>query len=458
MRPSFNPFRKEGAGAGKRVESSKNFALSQSAMEFEHALSQNALRYQRQLNEIPSMAPPKDEEMEEGPAGKVSFEVPSDWCLKDRVVFQVEESTEWCSFLGGLQMPQAKEMNFGTVQDMEDKKKHYFEQACFQFQYPEEKRDRRFMLDINTLCQQTKSSLHSSEQSRLDAFKRRRNKWQLAFRSLYMGVRKGQLPYFYIVVENRSKYTVLFFHVDKKPYALLCNATTALRSKLSRSNCTFSTPLVHVRNDPAEGESDDEDSDEDKDDDEFWTEVKITKTHQENQKYSSLLCFEGRTEVHHLYDFISNTFAKLNTIKGDLPVLLSHKPFLHSVSKPITITKNNRYLTSKKDTVYIIEFQGPILPNTLINLCHIFSEVGGNFVCKISPHKNSCGLNCFKSISELKDTLHPYKHLSLCLEPEVVRKRPFACTEIKYLKDKEQYTSQLEKIQKSDLLLRSLKN
>eukprot|EP00494_Astrolonche_serrata_P033166 UN33435 len=190
--------------------------------------------------------------------------------------------------------------------------------------------------------------------------------------------------------------------MDEKLQALVSNATPALRSHFSHCNLTFSTPLVLVgKNKPKQAKKDkkgetmdvDEDDEEDEDEDDSdedeagenvgrnWKGVNLDKN-VTTSKYSSLLLFEDKKEVHKLYDYISNSYASIESIKGDVPTLLSTKPFRNSILTSLNITRNDNYVTPTKEEVHIMEISGPMLPSTLAKLSYVLAKSAGDYFVK----------------------------------------------------------------------------
>lgn len=445
---------------------------SQGAGAFGMSMSQPAMSYRRSLSLIPGMAR-HDEEVFEGKTGKHTRYVPSDFCIKSKVVFRCEESTHWCTNTGADESFIVTNENFEKIPRFDDSnKKYYFNQARLQYVFPDKVRTRKFMNDITSLANQKSKnsySLEASEHGRIEVFEDRRNRFVSAFRSLYLNLRKGRISYFYLVVENRHQYTILFFydHADKnpKPKALLCNATRSLRSRLSAANLTFSTPLFVKRDEKntEEEDDDDEDSDEDEEEDEDeemgdiqnmgrnWRGVNLTQNiPKTKEKYSSLLLFEGKVEVHRLYDYLINLYGNVGAIKGDIPTILSPTPFKYSILQPVKIRRNDTYLTPKKQRVWILEFVGPILPSTLSKLTYVMSNTQDQFISKITPITHSANLNNLRTLPQLKDILSDNQtNDCICIEDDIIRKKPFSITEIRY-SSSSGYTCEMTALHKSD--------
>jgi len=417
-------------------------------------LSQEAVSLYQTLNSIPTLARNEPNAIE-GRSGKTSFVPPLDWSLSSKIIFRCDRNTRWCSETNSSEQFYISDVDFQKLPKnfRGDERKFQFHQARLQYQYPESTRSRNYMNDISILSQQTRQTRSSAESSRLAEFESRRNQWQRAFQSLYFGVRKGRHPYFYCIVENRKQFTILFYH-DEQPKAILMNASRALRTTLVRKDCTFTTPLwlKEVKKEDEEFEEEDEDGEDELEEEQIgpsWKGVNLDRvTGREGGKKSSILLFEGRKECHRLYDFVSNLYAQLNTLKGDVPVLLSPKPFHHATLKPVRIRRNETYITPTRTTTHVVEFTGWVLPSIRTKLCQVMKREC-NFVCKITPYQPACGINVLKSEKMLGIILTGKQSSNcVCLEKDMDRKNPYAITDISYAMKDGTFVSEISEIRK----------
>merc|ERR1712110_499042 len=104
---------------------------------------------------------------------------------------------------------------------------------------------------------------------------------------------------------------------------------------------------------------------------------------------NTVVLFEGRNSVHHLYDFLLNTHSRRN----DVPLLISPSPFLKaSFNTPDLSIASSAKDISNDTTIYSIELTGNIPPFILVRLCHLFNNFQGQFEAKLKTYPETGGV------------------------------------------------------------------
>lgn len=240
------------------------------------------------------------------------------------------------------------------------------------------------------------ASLHSNQDTAiLRTFNRRWTEWQVAFRSVYYLFRHEQVEYFYLqfptfsILFTKSSATSLHSasstgigttsHHICSPVAIISRSTKAYRKQLSTKGVSFSLPLSKRKERVAE-EDDQESSDEQ------WNAkgIKVKKGLQDqvsNGDLDSLCVVRGRQQVHALFDVLINPIKRA----GDVPRILSPGPFMNCSVQSLHVTKNGPTAPTRSGQntkgaagavggTYALDLQGPIIPSSLISLCHLLSR------------------------------------------------------------------------------------
>ena len=160
------------------------------------------------------------------------------------------------------------------------------------------------------------------------------------------------------------------------------------------------------------------------------------------EEEESLVLFKGHQQVHNAYDFLLNV-----NYPEELPTLLSPLAFVNSTLKQVQIKSNGPFSKAengKVETFYRLELVGPILPCSLLRLCHVFNgSQKGNFSATFSTLKGTTGINFDNRDSKgaspsnspfkpLSDSISSLEQLQKCstLGRKVIRK--ITCRESRF--------------------------
>ncbi|CAH1389766.1 unnamed protein product [Nezara viridula] len=227
--------------------------------------------------------------------------------------------------------------------------------------------------------------------------------WSNSFRSLFQLVRTRHCPYFYMVANT---FTCLFraagINGIGESTAYVCPTSGGFRKLLRKEGINFSMPLrENNKKRRSNGASENEDEEEEEEETEEveqeedereetdWlaslgiaeSEIGKIKTAEEasllktgDKNDDSLVVVDG-CEVHALFNFLINCKSAIATtgpLAGIPPTLISPVAFTGGSLSSLKVRES----TVKQDNerFYTIEVCGPILPNTVQNLCNILQE------------------------------------------------------------------------------------
>ncbi|XP_014290414.1 protein downstream neighbor of son homolog isoform X2 [Halyomorpha halys] len=226
--------------------------------------------------------------------------------------------------------------------------------------------------------------------------------WSNSFRSLFQLVRTRHCPYFYVVANT---FTCLFraagINGIGETTAYVCPTSGGLRKLLREEGINFSMPLrdsskkrrsngtSENEEEEVEEETEEIEQEEDEKEEKDWlaslgieeSEIGKIKTAEEasslkieDKNDDSLVLVDG-SEVHALFNFLINCKSAIATtgpLAGIPPTLISPVAFTGGSLLPLKVRES----TVKQDNerFYTIEVRGPILPNTVQNLCNILQE------------------------------------------------------------------------------------
>ncbi|TPX37047.1 hypothetical protein SmJEL517_g00845 [Synchytrium microbalum] len=339
-------------------------------------------------------------------AYKVGSSLPSDWTLKRSIIFLSRTSLDWCSSQNSIQ----DSINlFSFVQDNQKEKdaKVAFDHSLYYWAYIDRPAPQQVALMTKVLPKAREAKLKPEELAGLQHFQSCEEQWKQAIRSVYHSVRNNLTDEFYYINGEFSAH----FRAGKSTKsgqceAVISNATRGLRKSLEGEGIAFE---VCTRKKKWATEALPEvtkDTEQELEEMEQQQPGRTIVSNKEQEESSPSLHFKGHPGVHGVFDYLLNwRDERANRRAAQLPILLSHKPFLHATLKSLEIVKNGKILNNssfdsvsgmqKVETMYRLELVGHVLPRTMSILVELMANRTGmnGFMATLVCDEKTIGLN-----------------------------------------------------------------
>ncbi|KAG8504016.1 hypothetical protein CXB51_002316 [Gossypium anomalum] len=249
----------------------------------------------------------------------------------------------------------------------------------------------------------------------MDFLRKRLGAWEESFRSLYYMFRENACRIFYVCT---SHFVVMFTAADgsgrsRSYHAYISQSTRGLRSSLKEQDVSFSMPLCHSYVEHVTTEDLLELSEIEKYN--LGQTRRVNSFSDVDNTPQSLLAFNGKENVHGLYEILLNYRSFLTFLNAaDVPLLYSPVPFQHAalsapevrcmeIKRPDrgaalphgSILKDSCSMpNSSAGLCYSIEIKDSYIPPWIIsNMCAQMVSKGQSFEASFTTEHTSVGLN-----------------------------------------------------------------
>ncbi|CAG0883176.1 unnamed protein product [Cyprideis torosa] len=252
------------------------------------------------------------------------------------------------------------------------------------------------------------------------------SEWRASLTSLYSMLKARHCPFFYITSNGLNvifKAAGIGGHPDIT--ALVAPTTSGFRRALDQADIEFQLPLYQPStNKPSEAAPlaekvvednwEGEDANEDLDDsfvEELMSDVVAggRRGHPDknlDHRAESAVFLRGTADVQGLYNYLLNS-KNLTRGTGVPPSLVSPVAFLKSSLSTLSLRRSVIEVPSKggKATqAHCLELSGPVLPSTVLSLCHLAQKHLTSFRLSLSTLKGAEGLNARTESEEEEET------------------------------------------------------